>query len=249
MSLGTNYNGTIAQGSHDWYRIVPSVTMAYRLESTGSTNTIGELYQGTTLLTSNDQGGSNNNFKIVRSLSAGVEYRLKVQASNTTTTGAYSVSVNYDVGNAPRYSDIQIGQTNNMNCAGFAMRINEYIDGVKLGVTDRSSLENVASASIRYFNMKKPSCSINRINGTNLDPGYSVANNEYRFVLKIATNNYSYLLDYHYMIQTNDGKWAHKLGGFASVNLNYINPTTYKWLWSTNNLHYNSASIYFKATR
>ena len=51
------------------------------------------MYQGSTLLQTNDDGGEGNNFSITRSLVPGTEYRLKVRGYSTSTSGSYSVCV------------------------------------------------------------------------------------------------------------------------------------------------------------
>ncbi|MCL1791713.1 MAG: N-acetylmuramoyl-L-alanine amidase, partial [Peptococcaceae bacterium] len=98
LTKGVPVSGTIAQGGVYWYRFVAPKTRSYTFFTTGSTDTYGELYQGSTLLQSNDDGGlidSGYNFAITRNLTAGTEYLLKVRGYSTSTTGSYNVMVGH----------------------------------------------------------------------------------------------------------------------------------------------------------
>ena len=93
LANGTPVSGNIAQGGEYWYKFTPTICKDYTFFTTGSTDTYGELYQGSTLLQTNDDGGEGNNFSITRSLVPGTEYRLKVRGYSTSTSGSYSVCV------------------------------------------------------------------------------------------------------------------------------------------------------------
>ena len=155
-----------------------------------------------------------------------------------------------DYGNAPRYTDIATSAGMHMNCAGFALRINGYLSGSILGVSSGASVETVADKTLTYFYANCPNRSIRRIPGVNLAPTYPIYSNEYRVALRVV-NGVPY--DYHFMIQTSDGDWAHKPGNLASESLGLINPSTYNWAYdyggSTGVRNYNSDVIYFAVTR
>ena len=92
LSNGIVSNGNISQGGEYWYKFVPSICKEYTFTTIGSTDTYGELYQGSTLLSSDDDSGQGYNFKITHTLVPGTEYMLKVRGYSSSTTGSYSVS-------------------------------------------------------------------------------------------------------------------------------------------------------------
>jgi hypothetical protein len=157
-------------------------------------------------------------------------------------------------GNAPAYSSIQTTSTN-INCAGFALRTNEYVTGSVLGVSAWATVEMVAAKTIAYFNAKTAGTgrTIRRIPGVNLTPTYFIASNEYRVAVRVVTSGTDSQYDYHYMLQVNDGSWAHKPGSGNSALLGHINPTTYNWNYnyggSIGVVKYNSNVIYFAVSR
>ena len=93
VTTGNTYSGFLSAGQHRWYKFTPSSTQSYTITTTGSTDTYGELHQGSTVLTSNDNGGDGNNFKITRTLTAGTMYYIKIRGATTSVTGNYVLSV------------------------------------------------------------------------------------------------------------------------------------------------------------
>ena len=91
LTNGVARTGTISQGGEYWYKFIPSICKEYTFTATGSTDTYGELYQGSTLLSYDDDNGEGYNFKITHTLVPGTEYMLKVRGYSSTTTGSYSV--------------------------------------------------------------------------------------------------------------------------------------------------------------
>ena len=152
-----------------------------------------------------------------------------------------------DYGNAPSYSSIATSSLN-INCAGFALRINQFISGSMLGGVTGSSwdtVESIASKTITYFNNNTTGRTIRRISGVNNTPTFSINSNEYRVALRVRTPNTGYsTYDYHFYIQTIDGQWANKPGSTPSAIIGYVNPSTYAWANG-----YNSDVIYFAVTR
>lgn len=91
ISAGGTHSTSLSAGQHLWYKFIPATTGTYTFLTTGSTDTYGELFQGSSSLHTNDDGGEGRNFSIQRSLTAGTEYRLKIRGYNTTTTGSYTL--------------------------------------------------------------------------------------------------------------------------------------------------------------
>ena len=85
------------------------------LTTSGTLDTVGELYQGETLLSFDDDSGAGSNFLIERDLTAGTEYRLKVKGANSSVSGSFSLKVDrlysltvkhyYDEGYVDRFSN------------------------------------------------------------------------------------------------------------------------------------------------
>lgn len=93
ISYDDTKTGALDLGTCYWYKITPTYSGTHVFYSTGSTDTYGELFQGTTKLKYNDDGGSNLNFRISHNLSAGKTYYLKVRGYNFEKTGNYKVRV------------------------------------------------------------------------------------------------------------------------------------------------------------
>ena len=83
--------GSLDLGTCCWYKITPTYSGTHVFYSTGSTDTYGELFQGTTKLKSNNNSGTNSNFRISYNLSAGKTYYLKVRGCDFEETGNYKV--------------------------------------------------------------------------------------------------------------------------------------------------------------
>ena len=95
LTRGTSISGNIEQGGEYWYTFTAPECTRFTFETTGSIDTYGELYQGSTLLSDSscDDAGEGHNFSITHSLVTGTEYRLKVRGYSTSTSGSYSVKV------------------------------------------------------------------------------------------------------------------------------------------------------------
>jgi outer membrane lipoprotein-sorting protein len=95
IAIDGSANGVISvpgtTSDYDVFTFSLSSAATLTLESSGSTDVAGSLYDDDgVLLESNDNGGSSPNFRIVRSLSAG-RYYLRVQG--VSDDGSYSLSV------------------------------------------------------------------------------------------------------------------------------------------------------------
>ncbi|MCB4773721.1 MAG: PPC domain-containing protein, partial [Sulfurovum sp.] len=93
-----NPNSTTAgnlerDGDVDWFKIQISTSRrTLVVETTGSTDTIGELYDASgTQIATNNNGGTGNNFKISKFIMATGTYYVKVRHSGTTGTGSYAL--------------------------------------------------------------------------------------------------------------------------------------------------------------
>lgn len=93
LSLNEADSGYISQGGEYWYKFTVPECVNYRFYTTGSVDTYGELYQGSTLIVSNDDSGDGNNFSVSYTLTEGAVYKLKVRGYSSSTTGSYSVRV------------------------------------------------------------------------------------------------------------------------------------------------------------
>ncbi len=97
VTADTSHTGTLDLGGNVWYKFIPAASGEYTFYTVSSVDTYGELYQGSTRLTNNDDGfsdQSNNwNFKITRTLTAGITYYLKVRGFDYEDTGGYTLWV------------------------------------------------------------------------------------------------------------------------------------------------------------
>ncbi len=80
-------------GDNDYFRLVVDQSTILAVETTGSTDTFGTLFDGSgALLEEDDDGGTGVNFKIVRRVGAGTYY-VNVNPYSSTTTGTYELRV------------------------------------------------------------------------------------------------------------------------------------------------------------
>ncbi len=81
------YTVTLKSGQMMYYEFVPRLTGEYRFYSTGSIDTYGYLYNSNkSQLTSNDDGGSSNNFYISYNLTAGQTYYIAMKCYSGSGT-------------------------------------------------------------------------------------------------------------------------------------------------------------------
>lgn len=95
MEIGETYYAAITTGGQKiYYAFIPTESRSYTFTSSGSLDTYGYLYNSTqTQITSDDDGGSGNNFSITRSLTAGETYYLVVRLYSSSNTGTFTVTV------------------------------------------------------------------------------------------------------------------------------------------------------------
>ena len=87
-------------GDADWFRLNVSGAGRLTVRTTGSTDTIGKLFRGTSEIGRDDDGGGGVNFQISRDVRAGTHY-VEVRGYTPTTTGAYSLHVAFTPASGP----------------------------------------------------------------------------------------------------------------------------------------------------
>ena len=96
----TTVGGTTeAYGDIDYFRVRVTTAGELTVETTGSTDTVGRLEDDSgNILATNDDGGTNTNFKIVRNVTAGTYYIRVIGAYNSRTKrhsiGHYTIAAN-----------------------------------------------------------------------------------------------------------------------------------------------------------
>lgn len=156
----------------------------------------------------------------------------------------YFEEVNF--GAAPSFSET-IPTGNGVNCIGYAFVLDKFVSyGDMKFSSEDTSVENRAMCTVNYI--KDLHRSIRIIAGAN-SPTFPIAENEYRVALRVEENYYD--PDYHYMLQLDDGSWAHKQGTLGQPErLGFINPSEYTWhVHGSNTRQYDSDVIYFAVTR
>ena len=93
VALNTMTTGYLHSGDLDYFQLTITRTTTLVAETSGSTNTVGALYDADgTWLTSDDNRGGGGNFQITRAVTAGTYY-IAVRGFNASTTGAYTLNV------------------------------------------------------------------------------------------------------------------------------------------------------------
>jgi hypothetical protein len=79
-------------GDVDYYSFSTGSSCTYIFETTGTTDTYGELYDSDfNLIASDDNSGQDNNFKIIKPLPAMKKYYVKVRHKDAAGTGRYTI--------------------------------------------------------------------------------------------------------------------------------------------------------------
>ncbi len=79
--------------AEQWFKFIPKENKTYTIRTTGSLDTIGYLYDcGGGLIASNDDYAGKTNFRIVRNLTAGQTYYVRVRAYGELT-GKYTLNI------------------------------------------------------------------------------------------------------------------------------------------------------------
>ena len=111
-SVEVTTNGELTRGDTDYFRITLDRPGTLLLHTSGGTDTVGRLEDsGGRELTSNDDGGSGNNFRIERSLSAGTYY-VRVRGFGGSTAGSYTLHARFTADQLPGASgDVRVSLT------------------------------------------------------------------------------------------------------------------------------------------
>ena len=90
---GQTYDVNVTTGGQIvYFAFTPTTSGSFTIQSTGSGDTYGTLYSSTkSSLTTNDDGGDGNNFKITYTMTAGTTYYVAVKFYNSSTTGTFKV--------------------------------------------------------------------------------------------------------------------------------------------------------------
>ena len=178
------YNISLFAGQHRWFKFTPTVSGEYTFSTTGSTDTYGELYQGSTLLLTNNNGGSGNNFSITRTLTSGTQYRLKVKGASNSITGSYVLGINVTaptgVTVSPSSATVSAGSTKQLSAtvspSGAPQGVTWSSGNMSIATVNSSGLVSAVSpgtvtitASSSANSSKKGTCtvSVNRVPNTN----------------------------------------------------------------------------------
>lgn len=100
MEPSTVYTGSTTQslnrGTARWYRFTAPSAGAYLFSTSGSLDTVGELYQNRTgnwVAYNDDQAAGNRNFKLSYNLSAGQTVYLRVRSHSGSAGGNFTLSI------------------------------------------------------------------------------------------------------------------------------------------------------------
>jgi len=99
VSVPSTTDGELEEGGdRDYFRLLVSEDTTLTVETTGSTDTFGTLFDATgTSLETDDDGGAGTNFEIERDVDAGTYY-VEVRGFSSSTTGTYQLDVSDEDG-------------------------------------------------------------------------------------------------------------------------------------------------------
>ena len=254
---GTNQQWKITNTGGRWYTLRPQHAPGMAMDVAGSAVNNGTNIRQYTYNGSDAQKFGfvkvNGTYRIVTKVNYGTK-NLSL-ASPFTTNGAnirqWSYCVNdfwvleeaTTTGSAKAYRQVN---NININCLGYALERND------MPPLTMSYGEQVQSVFTRLENLIETTMNRNcrQLSGKD-DLVHSTR--EYKIAMRVGP------ADYHFMVQTNTGGWAHKQGGCNSRNAGMINPSTYDWKAPTaydsnynviaERSYYNSETIYFAVTR
>ena len=91
---GKTYDVNVTtSGQIVYFAFNPTTRGSFTIQSIGSGDTYGTLYSASqSSLTTDDNGGDGNNFKITYTMTAGTTYYVAVKFYNSSTTGTFKVS-------------------------------------------------------------------------------------------------------------------------------------------------------------
>lgn len=152
LNLGKTYSSSIKSSNSNWFKFTAPAEGAYIFESTGSCNTVGELFsemsQGTSLAY-NDDGGTISNFKITYSLTKGQTVWLEVTGYNGNAVSAYDVSVVSDSGQTASPAIVPSSLTMNPGDTSTLFAINVPDGASVLWTSDNTSVVTVSDGVVK----------------------------------------------------------------------------------------------------
>lgn len=91
---GKTYDVNVTTGGQIvYFAFTPTTSGSFTIQSIGSGDTYGTLYSASqSSLTTDDDGGDGNNFKITYTMTAGTTYYVAVKFLSSSTTGTFKVS-------------------------------------------------------------------------------------------------------------------------------------------------------------
>lgn len=114
IKMNTTYNHTLELGIVRWFKFIPTQTDYYNIYTTGSVDTHGSIYEGTSLKDNNDDAGVGLNFLINNKLTKGTTYYIKVKGYNYEKTGNTSLHIESDfVNQLQKLHDLAKAYANN----------------------------------------------------------------------------------------------------------------------------------------
>lgn len=132
------------------------------------------------------------------------------------------------------------------NCLGYALELTTL---VTIGFDGPNETVETTFSKIQQYVSETLGRNCRRINS----PYSLISQNEYRVALRIGIDYWGFrtIYDYHLMVQTNNGGWAHKQGSEnPSEFLGLINPKTQVWLIGHAEIEvYSSETVFFAVTR
>lgn len=131
------------------------------------------------------------------------------------------------------------------NCLGYALELQEWVTIDYEG----QDVEETYSMISQYITE-----TLNRGCRRLSSPYSTIESSEYRVALRTGVEyvGYRVIYDYHLMVQTNTGGWAHKQGSGDPEYLGIVNPKTIIWDLGTGDVVYDvysSNTIFFAVTR
>ncbi len=264
LTFNNNQDGNITSGGTIWYKFVPTETKAYDFlsmkydEETASIDVDATLYDTSTAIAFDTDSGTDDNFLICQQLTAGTTYYLKVTCSSSATGGAYKVLVRDNYGAVLPY----VETTGNIqNCFGYAINQNMYITTPECfdelnSDTKRKTNKDIEKndTSETYFVTVKEFIDTNNefdYTATRIESKDAfVDEDSYRVAMRIIhSGTYGTIVvndsDFHFLRQTNDGRWAWKSGA-ASTSIQSINPDINCEGWGVDyGLYYDGPTVYF----
>lgn len=151
------YSGTLTINKVYWYKFTAPSNGEYIFETTGNTDTYGEIFNSpvagktyTGLIVENDDSGDKNNFRIIHQMNEGTTVYIRVRGYNWHATGTF----NFYIRNVKELSIVL--DPANMALHGTEVTMNNGIIGgttMTIGYTRNAYLENGAPSLSRldYF--------------------------------------------------------------------------------------------------